>query len=390
MDKDVATFGGRLRLTAAILLFLLSILLVIPAPTYFLWQAEIAATEWSPYFAAAALALLLPGWRYGRFSIISSMIALLVFCLDVTPMLRAVDIGRTLPLELETAFGKTVPRSMPGAPALVKPITLRLLYEAPPAPNVAVNSLTYSIGRGGFLKLDLYKSTSFSSPRPVVVVLHGGSWRGGNREDLADLNFYLAARGYAVAAISYRFAPEFPNPAQSQDLNAAIAYLKSNAARLALDPTQFVLLGRSAGGHLALLSAYQNRDSAIRGVVGLYPPTDQYYGYQNPSRIIASRQILKDYIGGTPLTMPWEYIANSPLSYVNTQSPPTLLIHGTKDELVSVVQSRMLRDRLKARGRPHLLLEMPWATHGCDYVFTGPCGQLTTFAIERFLASVLR
>ena len=379
-----------MRLTAAIILLLLSILLVIPAPTYFLWKAEIAATEWSPYFAVIALALLLPGWRYGRFSMYSSMIALLVFCLDSTPLLRAFDIGRDLPSQLHGAFGEAVPRALPGAPALVKPITLRLLYEAPPAPDVEVRSMIYASRESGFLMLDLYKSRVISSPRPVVVVLHGGSWHGGNRNDLADLNFYLAARGYAVAAISYRFAPDFRNPAQTEDLNDAITFLKNNAAPLAIDPTQFALIGRSAGGHLALLSAYKNADPAIRGVVGLYAPVDQYYGYQNPSRVIASREILKDYLGGSPLERPRDYIDNSPISHVSSQSPPTLLIHGTKDELVSVKQSRMLRDRLKALGRPGLLVEMPWATHGCDYVFTGPCGQLTTYAVERFLAAVLR
>lgn len=379
-----------MRLMAAIILLLLSVLIAFPAPTYFLWQVEIAATEWSPYFAAAALALVLPGWRYGRYSIYSAMIALLVFCLDATPLLRALQIGQTLPAQLTAAFGEVVPLSLANAPPLVKPITLRLLYEAPPAPDVSVRTITYAYRQSGFLKLDLYRSTSMSSPRPVVVVVHGGSWQGGNRSDLADLNFYLAARGYAVAAISYRLAPDYRNPAQSEDLRDAISFLKYRAASLALDSTQFALIGRSAGGHLVLLAAYKNADPAIKGVVALYPPTDQLYGYQRPSSIIPSREILKAYIGGSPLELPMEYLDNSPISHVNSQSPPTLLIHGTKDELVSIRQSIMLRNRLTAFGRPNFLLELPWATHGCDYVFTGPCGQLSTYAIERFLANVLR
>ena len=318
------------------------------------------------------------------------MIALLVFIIDVTPLLRAFTVAETLPARLDQSFGTVVPRSLPDAPTLRKPLTLRLLYEAPPAPRVDVKTLIYATRTSEFLRLDMYKSRAISSPSPVVIVVHGGSWHGGDREDLADLNFYLASRGYAVAAISYRFAPEFPDPAQTEDLNAAITYLKNNAAPLGIDPNMFALIGRSAGGHLVLLSAYKNADPAIRGVVALYPPTDQVFGYQNPSHIIDSRRILQDYLGGSPLSSPLAYIQNSPIRFVTATVPPTLLIHGTKDELVSVRQSRMLHERLDAKGRPNMLLELPWATHGCDYVFNGPCGQLSTYAIERFLAAVLR
>jgi acetyl esterase/lipase len=318
------------------------------------------------------------------------MIALVVFIVDATPLIRAYGIAETVPAQLEQAFGPAVPRSLPDAPGLRKPLTLRTLYEAPPAPHVDVKTYIYASRSTQFLKLDLYKSTALSSPSPVVIVVHGGSWNGGDRDDLADLNFYLAARGYAVAAIDYRFAPEFPDPAQTEDLNDAIRYLKSNAAPLGIDPGMFALIGRSAGGHLALLSAYKNADPAIRGVVAFYPPSDQVYGYLNPSHVIDSRKILKDYLGGTPGSSVKVYFENSPIHFVTPTIPPTLLIHGTKDELVSIRQSQMLHERLEVVGRPHLFLELPWATHGCDYVFTGPCGQLSTYAIERFLAAVLR
>jgi acetyl esterase/lipase len=65
-----------------------------------------------------------------------------------------------------------------------------------------------------------------------------------------------------------------------------------------------------------------------------------------------------------------------------------LIIHGDIDPIVSVVQSRRLSAALARNDVPHLMIDMPWATHGCDYFFTGPCGQISTFAIERFLAAV--
>ncbi len=390
MEQDEFTFGGKVRLTAVILLLLVCVLIVIPAPAYLLWELEIAVTEWSYYLAIFSLLLLLPGWRYGRFSLTSSLLALLCFCTSALPLIRAVEVGGTLKAELERAFGPVVPREIAGAPALIKPITLRLLLSAPLSPNVDVQSLNYGSRPSGFLRLDLYKSAVLPGPRPLVIVVHGGSWHGGDRTDLPDLNYYLAARGYDVAAISYRFAPEFKNPAQTDDLNEAIGYLKMNASPLGIDPKRIALIGRSAGGHMVLLSAYTLHDPAIRGVVAFYPPTDQLYGYQNPSSLIPSRQILRDYLGGTPQEMPREYMTNSPVGNVSSDSPPTLLIHGSKDELVSVRQSRMLDERLAAKDRPHLLMELPWATHGCDYVFNGPCGQVSTYAIERFLAAVLR
>ncbi|MFB3114637.1 MAG: alpha/beta hydrolase, partial [Nitrospirales bacterium] len=71
-------------------------------------------------------------------------------------------------------------------------------------------------------------------------------------------------------------------------------------------------------------------------------------------------------------------------------SPPTLLIHGERDELVSPAQSDRLSRHLSQRGVPHVYLRFPWATHGCDANFNGPCGQISTFAIERFLAAVMK
>jgi acetyl esterase/lipase len=75
---------------------------------------------------------------------------------------------------------------------------------------------------------------------------------------------------------------------------------------------------------------------------------------------------------------------------VNSTTPPTLLIHGGRDELIGEEQSERLAVRLAAYGRQQFLLALPWATHGCDINFSGPCGQLSTYAIERFIAAVTK
>jgi acetyl esterase/lipase len=222
------------------------------------------------------------------------------------------------------------------------------------------------------------------------VVVHGGSWQGGDSNQLAGLNRYLAARGYVVAAIDYRLAPTHRFPAQRDDVLAAIDYLKTNAGQFGIDPARIVLLGRSAGGHLALLVAYTARDPAIRGVVAFYPPTDLLWGYYHPAkkRIIDGIPIVESFLGGGPTAVPDAYAVASPLSHAGAECPPTLLIHGGRDNLVSPIQSERLAERLQAAGCRYLYLRLPWATHGCDVNLSGPSGQISTYAVERFLASM--
>ena len=84
-----------------------------------------------------------------------------------------------------------------------------------------------------------------------------------------------------------------------------------------------------------------------------------------------------------------QYDAASPLSHIGQGASPTLLINGLRHEHVSPFHGEFLSDRLIRAKVPHLFLRLPWAAHGCDYVFSGPCGQITTYAVERFLSAVL-
>ncbi len=102
-----------------------------------------------------------------------------------------------------------------------------------------------------------------------------------------------------------------------------------------------------------------------------------------------SCKVIETYLGGAPSQRAAAYEASSPLRFVNKKSPPTLMIHGDRDELVSELHDERLSRDLSGAGRPYVYLRMPWATHGCDANFSGPCGQLSTYAIERFLAAVL-
>jgi acetyl esterase/lipase len=152
------------------------------------------------------------------------------------------------------------------------------------------------------------------------------------------------------------------------------------------------LLGRSAGSQIALLAAYTLHDQGLKGVIDFYGPVDMVWGYSIPSNplIMDSRKVMGDYVGGTYRQVPEKYAACSPLFFVDPNSVPTLIIHGSNDVLVSWIHSNKLDRALTANGVKHYWLKLPWATHGFDYNLYGPGGQLSTYAVEQFLNSVTR
>ncbi len=378
-----------LRLAGSVLIFALSLLAVVPAPSTMLWVVSIAVMEWGWILALVALALLAIPPRRGRRAALSSVLNIVTIALALSPLVRAVPVANTLASRVAT-FGDTAPRALSGAPARTTPLSLTQLVRPISSPGVVVTTEKYGASPDGDLYVDLYRGR-VNGPAPLVLVIHGGSWSGGTRRDLAPLNSYLAARGYVVASPDYRLSPRHPFPAARGDIRAALAYLRTNAERLNIDPARVVLMGRSAGGQLALLVAYTTPDTGIRGAVGYYAPSDLKYAYAHPSnpRVLNSTRTLAQYLSGTPATAAATYEEASPISFAAT-AVPTLLLHGGSDELVSVMQSVRLDSALARGGRSHLFIRLPWATHGCDYNFVGPCAQLATFALERFLAGVTR
>ena len=381
-----------LRLGLAVIVFCLSLLTVFFPPTYNLWKASIGVQELGHWLALIALLTLLPGGRKTRTGKVAAVIGVVAFLLAISPTIRAFPVATGLPESLARAFGAEQPISLPGAVPRAKPFSIGSLVRKAASPEVRMTTIPFVMRDGKQLELDLYKRDRVMPPAPLVITIYGGSWRSGAKEDLPALNNYLASRGYAVAAVSYRFAPTHPFPAATDDVNAAIDYLKANSRTLGIDSTRIVLIGRSAGGQLALLSAYTKNDPSIRGAVALYAPTDQKWGWDNPTnqRVYKSFVTLRDFMKGDPAAAPDAYRNSSPLNFVGPTTVPTLLIHGSMDPLVSVRQAARLDSALSAAKRPHLFVKMAWATHGCDYVFTGPCGQISTYVIERFLAAVMK
>jgi acetyl esterase/lipase len=100
--------------------------------------------------------------------------------------------------------------------------------------------------------------------------------------------------------------------------------------------------------------------------------------------------VLETYLGGTPANADDAYFAASPINFVTPASPPTLLIHGMNDGHVSPEESSMLEAKLQKASVKHLFVRLPWATHGCDWSFQGPCGQISTYTIEHFFERIMK
>lgn len=374
-DPDRSAAAARQRRAgvplwiAAIVLAGLALLVLFEPPHYRLWQLSIPVQEWGYWLLPATILLSAVAFRRGGTGLAAGALIAVAGAVLLRPAAQAALLTR----------GEEGVR-----------LSLPVLITGFDVPDVAPSRMTYAERASGPLVLDYYEPPGVAAPWPVVVVIHGGGWRSGAPTDLAPLNRWMAGRGYAVAAVSYRLAPDHPFPAALEDVRAAVEYLEADADELGIDPDRIVLLGRSAGGHLALLTAYTSADPAVRGVISFYGPTDLVWAWENPSPepVYDSRGTLEGFTGGTPEDLRDVYAAASPVSHV-AGAIPTLLVHGALDPLVSVRHSRTLADSLRRRGSDVTYLELPWATHGCDFAFNGPCGQISAAAVARFLESHL-
>jgi acetyl esterase/lipase len=315
-----------------------------------------------------------------------SAVAMTLFC---KPAVQAWRVGRTLDARLDAAFGP------PPVPPPCRPFSLAAaVVPRNPAP-IAFETMQYADG----LALDFYRAVGTaagSSPRPCVIVIHGGSWLHGNRLDdgttrwLAD---WLAGLGYMVASIDYRLSPQFKWPAQREDLLAAIRFLRDHATDLGIDSDRLVLVGRSAGAQMAIATAYAEVIPGVRGIVDIYGPTDFDLTWEAATRprSLDHRYNLELFLGGTPETARSAYQSASGAMLVTPRAPPTLILQGELDINVFPEQAERLDRKLAEAGVPHALVSLPWAGHAFDFVhFDTPGAQIGRYATVRFLAGITR
>lgn len=372
-----------IRLIIITILFLVSLLAILRAPAYFLWLLAIGITEFPLIFAGLTILILLIGFWVGKYQLTGTIIGIITLILFLSPIFRSYLVSTSLDQNFTAAFGKDVKGG-------AKPFSFGKFFKLSYKEAVPSRSLEYvKYPDNTSLSLDFFPSQVLGK-RPCVIVVHGGSWSSGDGKQLPDLNSYLAKAGYNVAAINYRLAPKYQTPAPVEDIHNALNYLRVHADELHIDTSNFVLLGRSAGAQIALLAAYTLHDKDLKGVIDFYGPADMVWGYSIPSNplIMDSRSVMDAYVGGPYSKVPEKYAACSPILFVDKTSVPTLIIHGTNDVLVAEEHSRRLDIKLNENGIKHFWLKLPWATHGFDFNLNGPGGQLSTYAVERFLNTV--
>jgi len=368
-----------IRFYIIILFFLISLLSFSKAFEYHIWLLSIGVTEFPLVFAGITALVTLSGIWVQKYQVAGTILGLVTFIFFLSPIIRAYWVADKIKSEMPAAFYEK--------PNADKPFSFFKLFSV--VKIIPYQTITYAKYGDTALKLDFYPSQK-SGNNPCIIVVHGGSWAGGDSKQLPELNSVLAVKGYNVAALNYRLAPKYQTPAPVEDIKAAINYLNKSAGLLRIDTDRYVLLGRSAGAQIALLAAYTLHEPGLKGAIDFYGPTDMVWGYSIPSNplIMDSRKVMDAYVGGTYKQVPKKYLNCSPLTFVNNQTVPTLIIHGENDVLVSPEHSRRLNLKLQQNGIKHYYLKLPWATHGFDFNINGPGGQLSTYAVETFLSTV--
>lgn len=201
-----------------------------------------------------------------------------------------------------------------------------------------------------------------NSLKPAVVVIHGGAWRSGDKKQLRTLAGAFARRGYVTAAINYRLAPKWSYPAQLDDCQRAIRWLRKNAKEFRIDLRRFGAAGGSAGGHLALLLGTREiRDdsdpelkgisSKVQCVLSVFGPTDfTDECYVQASKKPVLGRALIEFVGKPYDEAPELWKEVSPVHHVSPDDAPTFIIHGDQDPLVPLEQSERFVEALKKVG----------------------------------------
>lgn len=236
-----------------------------------------------------------------------------------------------------------------------------------------IDSLVYTeAGWPQRLHADLYLPKT-SGLRPVVLMVHGGSWAKRSRDDMANISRKLVKQGYAVLNISYRFAPRYTYPAQIHDLQQALSWISKNADEHRLDLDRVNSWGYSSGAHLAALLGGLDQDAhqAVNGTVLPRIRAVVAGGIPSDLRKYKSSPVVKRFMGGDLDEMPELYAQASPVYHVSSDDPPVFLYHGKLDFLVTEDQSNDYYDVLRSAGVNAEIFLHPWRGHLSMFLFGG-------------------
>lgn len=269
------------------------------------------------------------------------------------------------------------------------------LFVLTPANIVVESDVEYGRVGSRSLKLDLYRPRVLRKAVPAILLIHGGAWKSGDRSVYRPYCIKLAQRGYVAATASYRLSGEAPYPAAVQDVKCAVRWLRANAARLHIDPDQIAAMGGSAGGHLAMMLGYSpgvaelegdggnaGVSSRIQAVINFYGPTDLTTPFARSQGVVVS------FMGGKKYDEAQApYRQASPLTHLTKDAPPTLILHGTIDDIVPIDQADALAARLNTLGAPYEYVRLEGWPHTMD--LARKVSDYCWYRIDQFLARYL-
>jgi acetyl esterase/lipase len=368
-------------------------LIVLPAPSRTLAMTAIVTSERSAFIVAAAvvalgIALVLRGVDSPFLAALTALLAISAMALGMIPLLQARQLAAARGVALDFR----------------RYLHAKLDTEGPGQPD---RTVTYATVEGRALSLDAY----LPRPRPAtpsraILVIHGGFWSAGQRGEASLASQHLADLGFTVFDADYRLEPQPNWQSAVGDVKCAIGWIKQHASspEWNVDPTKLTLLGRSAGGHLALIAAYTAEatdlpptcgapdaatDTSVESVVALYAPTDLAQAYVHPANLHAtdSPAKLRAFLGDAPEREPARYKALSPTERVTAKAPRTLLVQGGRDQFVRPDQMEDLDAALAAAGVPRETLLVPYAQHAFDFVPGSFSSQILEATLRKFLAA---
>lgn len=233
--------------------------------------------------------------------------------------------------------------------------------------------VAYGESDGAPLLLDVARPALDAVVRPAVILIHGGAMMFSDRSDLSAHAAALAAAGYVTFNIDYRLLDEAGNnpwPAQLDDAQRAVRWVRANAERYGVDPDRICAFGHSAGGLLAAQlgtrDTRDNSDPSLAGFSSRVACVIELAGEMDmsiPSLIPDGDAITENLLGGTPVEVPDAYRDLSPITHVDGKTAPFLILHGANDELVSVDHARQMAGALHAAGIEVVYAEYPAADH---------------------------
>ena len=289
------------------------------------------------------------------------------------------------------------------------PFAMEPVTECEPLRPVAEQALrvsrdvVFSRAGGEPIAMDLFgPRVPDGELRPVVLLLHGGGWRRGERAHVHSMARALAGVGLVGAAVDFRLAdaPRVTFPAPIADVRCAVRFLRAHGHEHGVDPDRIGVVGFSSGGHMAAMLATAADVDGL-DAPGCLAPADVSPDVQSAAAWFApldlrrrigrftSRPHVVNLLGADPERAPDRTALASPITHVGDGDAPMLLVHGTEDSTVDLVQSTAMRDALAAAGVPAVYAELPGAGHGFGLLSTEPLNRPAICTTVTFLRRTL-